>query len=151
MNTRIFDLFCLLITVFLITGFAEAQQPKNVPRIGYISAGTSSSQAPYREALRQGLRDLGYIDGQNIAIEYRYANEKLERQPALIAELVSLKVDVIVTAGAFATRSAKEATNMIPIVMAQAIGLWVRSLSLRFWPLVGCVVIGIRKLCPKSK
>ena len=98
---------------------AQAQQAKKIPRIGYISAGTPSSQSPYTEALRQGLRDLGYIDGQTIAIEYRYGQEKLERLPALIAELLSLKVDVIVTSGATSTRSAKEATNTIPIVMGQ--------------------------------
>jgi len=106
--------------VFTMCGaVAQAQQPKKVPRIGYLIAGTPSAQAPYIEAFRQGLRDLGYIEGQNIAIEYRYAQEKLDRQPALAAELVSLKVDVILTAGASGTRSAKEATNTIPIIMAQ--------------------------------
>ncbi|TMA07033.1 MAG: ABC transporter substrate-binding protein [Deltaproteobacteria bacterium] len=98
---------------------ANAQQPKKVGRIGYLAAGTPSARAPYTEAFRQGLRDLGYIEGQNIAIEYRYAQEKLDRQPALAAELVSLKVDVILTAGASGTRSAREATNTIPIIMAQ--------------------------------
>jgi putative ABC transport system substrate-binding protein len=98
---------------------AHAQQPKKVARIGYLSAGTASAQTPYTEAFRQGLRDLGYIEGQNIAIEYRYAQEKLERQRALAAELVGLKVDVIVTGGASGTRSVKEATSTIPIVMAQ--------------------------------
>jgi putative ABC transport system substrate-binding protein len=112
-------LICLLATVFLPTGFLEAQQPKKVARIGYLSAGTPSAQTPYTEALRQGLRELGYIEGQNIAIEYRYAQEKLERQPALAAELVSLNVNVIVSGGATGTRAAKEATNTIPIVMAQ--------------------------------
>src|SRR5213594_3824029 len=106
--------------VFTMCGaVAQAQQPKKVPRIGYLIAGTPSAQAPYIEAFRQGLRDLGYIEGKNIAIEYRYAQEKLERQPALAAELVSLKVDVIVTGGASGTRSAKEVTKTIPIVMAQ--------------------------------
>jgi putative ABC transport system substrate-binding protein len=105
--------------LFAPSSVADAQQSKKVVRIGYVSAGTPSAQAPYTEALRQGLRDLGYIEGQNIAIEYRYAQEKVERQAAFAAELVSMKVDVVVTGGATATRSAKEATNTIPIVMAQ--------------------------------
>ena len=70
------------------------------------------------EAFRQGLRELGYVEGKNIVIEYRYAEGKLDRLPALAAELVRLKVDVIVTAGPTATRAAKEATVTIPIVMA---------------------------------
>ena len=98
---------------------ADAQQQGKIYRIGYLSAGTPSAQAPYFEAFRQGLRDLGYIVGQNITIEHRNAQERLERLPALAAELVSLKVDVIVSSGATGTSSAKEATNTIPIVMAQ--------------------------------
>ena len=99
---------------------ANAQQPKKVPRIGYLIAGTPSAQAPYIEAFRQGLRDLGYIEGQNIAIEYRYAQEKLDRQPALAAELVSLKVDVILTAGASGTRSTSDRTKRSPQVGASS-------------------------------
>jgi len=118
MNRRI--VICLLTTALLsIAPSLWAQQPKKVARIGYLIAGTFSGQAPYTEAFRQGLRDLGYIEGQNIGIDYRYAEEKIERQSALAAELVSLKVDVILTPGATATRSAKGATNTIPIVMAQ--------------------------------
>jgi putative ABC transport system substrate-binding protein len=106
--------------LFALCGPAEAQQPKKVARIGYLIAGSPSTQAPYTDAFRQGLRDLGHIEGQTIGIEYRFfAQEKLERLPIFAAELVSLKVDVIVTGGATATRSAKEATKTIPIVMAQ--------------------------------
>jgi putative ABC transport system substrate-binding protein len=106
--------------LFALCTIAEAQQPKKVARVGYLIAGTPSTQAPYTNAFRQGLRDLGYIEGQTIAIEYRfYAQEKLEQLRILAAELVSLKVDVIVTGGATATRSVKEATNTVPIVMAQ--------------------------------
>ena len=118
MNRKIVN-FVLATIVLAFTQAAEAQQTKKVARIGLLAAGTPSAQAPYTEAFRLGLRDLGYIEGQKIAIEYRYAQEKLERQPALAAELVSLKVDVILTGGATGTRSAKEATNAIPIVMAQ--------------------------------
>src|SRR5947208_3507525 len=117
MNKKIF--ICPLLTVFLITGsLAEAQQPKKVPRIGYLGATSASSESLRHEAFRQGLREVGYIEGQNITIEYRYAEGKLDRLPALAAELVALKVDVIVTGGPQATRPAKKATATIPIVMA---------------------------------
>jgi putative ABC transport system substrate-binding protein len=106
--------------LFALCHPAWAQQPKKLARVGYLIAGTPSTQAPYIEAFRQGLRDLGYGEGQTIAVEYRfYGQEKLERLSILAAELVSLKVDVIVTGGATATRSVKEATNTTPIVMAQ--------------------------------
>jgi putative ABC transport system substrate-binding protein len=97
---------------------AEAQQPAKIPRIGYLSP-TSPSVSPSRiEAFRQGLRELGYIEGKNILIEYRYAEGKFDRLPALAAELVRLKVDLIVTTGPTVTRAAKEATTTVPIVMA---------------------------------
>ena len=98
---------------------AEAQQTKKSPRVGYLTASTPAAQLPSSKALREGLRELGYIEGQNIAIEFRYAEEKPERLPALAAELVRLKVDVIVTGGPTATRTAKETTNTVPIVMSQ--------------------------------
>jgi ABC-type uncharacterized transport system substrate-binding protein len=105
----------VLLAVALI---AEAQQPKKVPRIGFLFATFASAQESRVEAFKQGLRDLGYIEGRNITIEYRYAEGKLDRLPALAAELVGLKVDVIVTGGPQATRPAKKATATIPIVMA---------------------------------
>ena len=98
---------------------AEAQQAKKVPRIGYLSATTPSVISDRTEAFRQGLRELGYVEGKNIVIEWRYAEGKLDRLPALAAELVALKVDVIVTGGSGATRPAKQATVTIPIVMTQ--------------------------------
>src|SRR5258706_5659451 len=97
----------------------EAQQARKVPRIGYLNPGFPSTDAARTEAFRQGLRELGYVEGKNIGIEYRYAEEKLDRLPALVADLVRLKVDVIVTSGSLVTRAAKEATPTIPIVMAQ--------------------------------
>ena len=113
----------VLVALLLAFSFpAEAQQPKKVPRIGYLSAGDPagdpSSNAARIEPFRQGLRELGYVEGKNIFIEWRYAEGKLDRLPALAAELVLLKVDVIVTSGPTVTRAAKEATNTIPIVMA---------------------------------
>jgi putative ABC transport system substrate-binding protein len=112
-------LICLLATILLTTAsIAEAQQPKKVPRIGYLTGTSLSAAAARTEAFRQGLGDLGYIDGKNIVVEYRYAEGKLDRQSELAAELVRLKVDAIVTAGPTVTRAAKEATGTIPIVMA---------------------------------
>ena len=110
---------CLLLTVLPPTVLpAEAQQPARVPRIGYLSATSPSAISDRTEAFRQRLSELGYVEGKNIVIDYRYAEGKLDRLPALAAELVRLKVDVIVTAGPSPTRPAKEATSIIPIVMA---------------------------------
>ena len=98
---------------------AEAQPAKKVPRIGFLVAASASDTAYVRliEAFRQGLRDLGYVEGRNVVIEYRYAGEKSERLPALAAELVRLKVDVIVSHGNPGPLAAKQATSAIPIVM----------------------------------
>src|SRR5262249_10348319 len=94
------------------------QQPAKIPRIGYLSAFDPAVESTSSEAIRLALRDLGYIEGQNIAIEYRYAEGKLDRLPGLAAEMVRLKVDVIVASGgAWAVRGAKNATKTIPIVM----------------------------------
>jgi len=110
----------LAILVLLVgwVGIAEAQQAKKVSRIGFLSATSPSAIAARVEAFRQGLRELGYVEGKNIVIEWRYAEGKLDRLSELAAELVRLKVEVIVSAGPTSTRSAKEATNTIPIVMA---------------------------------
>jgi putative ABC transport system substrate-binding protein len=116
MKRKVFD--CLLITALLsIVCFAEAQQPAKIPRIAYLTGVSLSAVAARIEAFRQGLRELGYVEGKNIVIEWRSAEEKLDRLSALATELVRLKVDVIVTGGPTATRSAKEATSTIPIVM----------------------------------
>jgi len=106
-----------LILSVLATPFAvAAQQAQYVPRIGYLHAGSSSMFGAREEAFRQGLRELGYVEGQNMVIEWRYAEGPPDRIPALAAELVRLKVDVIVTGGPTTTRAAKEATATIPIV-----------------------------------
>src|SRR5262249_35254506 len=107
----------LVAVVLLAVGVtAEAQQPTKVPRIGYLSVSSPSAMSTRTEAFRQGLRELGYVEGENIVIEWRSAEGKRDRVPSLAAELVRLKVDIIVTAGPPATRSAKEATVTIPIV-----------------------------------
>jgi len=96
---------------------AEAQDAGKVARIGRLEQGSRSTPD---EAFRQGLRELGYVEGQNIVIEYRYADEKAERLPDLAAELVNLKVNVIVSGGTLAPLAAKQATSTIPIVLAAA-------------------------------
>jgi putative ABC transport system substrate-binding protein len=98
---------------------AHAQQPGKIPRIGYVSGfGNPETPGLRAEAFRQGLRDLGHIEGKNILVEYRYYEGKTDRAPSLIAELVQLKVDVLVLgAGLPAVRAAKKATKTIPIVM----------------------------------
>jgi len=98
---------------------AEAQQPTKIPRIGFLAAVSLSANSARFEAFRQGLRELGYMEGKNIIIEWRSSEGKADRLPGLAAELVRLKVDMIVSGGSTATRPAKEATNTIPIVMAQ--------------------------------
>jgi len=98
---------------------AQAQQPTKITRIGYLAAASLSVNAARVEAFRQGLRKLGYVEGKNIFIEWRSAEGKLDRLPALAAELVHLNVDIIVTGGRSVTRAAKEVTSTIPIVMAQ--------------------------------
>jgi len=109
-----------LLATFLLTTapFAEAQQPKKVPRIGYLSTREPASDSARSEAIRLALRERGYIEGQNIATEYRYAEGKRGRLPELAAELVRLKVDIIVAAGGDPpVRAAMSATKTIPIVM----------------------------------
>ena len=97
----------------------DAQQPAKVPRIGFQLDAPASAMTARTEAFRQGLRELGYIEGKNIIIEWRSSEGKIERRSELAAELVRLKVDVIVSAGPTVTRVVKEATSTIPIVMAQ--------------------------------
>jgi len=119
MNTKI--IICLVAVALLsIVSVAEAQQPKKVPRIGYVAqrnAPTAANPDLAADAFQSGLRDLGYLDGKNIRIEYRYAEGSDERIIALVAELVQLKVDVLVTVPLPAIRAAKQATKTIPIVM----------------------------------
>jgi putative tryptophan/tyrosine transport system substrate-binding protein len=119
MNKRKLGSFALCAMLFALCSSAEAQQSTKIPRIGYLTGATPDGQSARIEAFRQGLRELGYIEGKNIVIEYRYAELKPDRLPALAAELVRLKVDVIVTSAAELTRAAKNATNTIPIVFKQ--------------------------------
>src|ERR1051325_7798979 len=109
--------FLPLLIVVALSGPVEAQQPEKVTRIGYLSGPSLADNAPRIEAFRQGLCELSYVEGKNIVIEWRSADGKVDRLPALAADLVRLKVPVIVTSGGAPTRRAKEATSTIPIVM----------------------------------
>jgi len=112
----------LVVVVQLAVGvIAQAQQPKKIPLIGYLSSSDPASESTRAEAIRLALRELGHIEGQNIAFEYRYTEGKSDRHPEFAAELVRLKVDIIVVAGgAIPVRAAKNATKTIPIVMVGA-------------------------------
>jgi putative ABC transport system substrate-binding protein len=117
MKTKI-TVLTLCTLLFALCGPATAQQPKKVSRIGYLSNSVPAREAPRSEAIRLALRELGYIEGQNIATEYRYAGGKPDRRPELAAELARLKVDVIVVAGGYGSiQAARNATKTIPIVM----------------------------------
>ena len=109
--------FLTLLIVFALFTPGEAQQAKKIPRIGFLSAAPRSALSERIEAFRQGLRELGYVEGKTIVIEWRFGEGKLDRLPALATELVRLNIDVIISGGPAPTRAAKEATKTIPIVM----------------------------------
>jgi putative ABC transport system substrate-binding protein len=120
---KIITVLTLSAVLFALCSPVEAQQPKSIPRIGFLSRDLhpSDSRAPLPrnlEGFRQGLRELGYIEGENLIIEYRYAEGRFERLPALAEELVRLKVEIIVAESYSAARYAKKATTTIPIIMA---------------------------------
>ena len=108
-----------LVLILTLVTRNEAQRAKKVWRIGFLAATSPSVEAARIEAFRQGLRELGYVEGKNIVIEWRWAEGKFDRLPDLAAELVRLNVDVIVTGGSTSSGAAKEVTTTIPIVMAQ--------------------------------
>jgi putative ABC transport system substrate-binding protein len=120
-NPKWVGFFAFAFTFAFGGAVATAQQPTKVPRIAYLAAAYVSANAARTEAFRRGLRELGYEEAKNIVIEWRFAEGKLDRLPEFAAELVRLKVNVIVTGGEGATRAAKGATSTIPIVMAQSI------------------------------
>jgi putative ABC transport system substrate-binding protein len=120
MNSVFGKTFVWLLTTFLLTTAfsAQAQQPKKVSRLGYLVGGDRTTESTRSNGIRLALRELGYMEGQNITTEYRYAEGKLDRQPELAAELVRLNVDIIVAAGGGIIQAAKNATKTIPIIMA---------------------------------
>jgi putative tryptophan/tyrosine transport system substrate-binding protein len=116
-NRKLVGIVALAVILAICEARAEAQQPPKVPRVGFLAAVSPSAVSDRIEAFRHGLRELGYVEGKNIVIESRYAEGKLERLPALAAELVHLKLDVILSGGPAATGPAKKETATIPIVM----------------------------------
>ena len=111
-----------LLTAFLVLSPSARAQPTKIPRIGYISGtGDASNQGPYVEALRQGLHDLGYVEGKSFTIDYRGGAGNAERVPKLVTELIEQKVDIIVAPIPNAIRAAKQATKIIPVVMVASI------------------------------
>jgi putative ABC transport system substrate-binding protein len=116
---RRLSIFIFVTVILASVLFTYAQQPGKIPRIGYLTGVSPSTNSARHETFRQGLRELGYVEGKNIVIEWRSAEGKFDRLPALAAELVRLKVDIIVTGGGATTRAVKEATTTIPIVMTQ--------------------------------
>jgi len=115
-------LLVIFIVVFLSAAqLTRAQQPAKIPRIGYLTpASPCSTSPPSFEAFTQGLRDLGYVEGKTITIECRAAEGKFDRVPDLVADLVRLKVDIIVVFGSASARAAKKVTTTVPIVMANS-------------------------------
>jgi ABC-type uncharacterized transport system substrate-binding protein len=119
MNKKLF----WIVMLFLLSAgtFSEAQQPKKVSRIGYLSGASSENDKPLIAAFRQGLRELGYIEGKDLVIEERYVVGQSDELHGVVAELVNLKIDVLVVYGMVAVKAAKRVTNTIPIVMANAV------------------------------
>ena len=119
MTRRFFAIASLGAMLFALCGSTQAQQPGKVPQVGILFAATPAAITSRLRAFKQGLQENGYVENKNIVIHSRYGEGKLERMPQLAAELVTQKVDVIVTGGPTDTRAAKQATTTIPIVMAQ--------------------------------
>jgi len=117
MNHKII-LFLLFASALIRSNLVEAQQPKKVTRICYLGAADASTSAILAKPFRERLREIGYVEGQNLTIEFRHSEGKDEHLPELAAELVRLNCDVIVTVGGGAAQAAKNATKTIPIVMA---------------------------------
>ena len=119
-NGKNLKLYALCMMLFALCSSAEAQQPKKVPRIGYLTVASLASETSIGEAFQRGLRELAYVEGQNIAIERRSADGVYNRLPELAAELIRIKVDLILSGGTSATRVAQKATSTIPIVMGDS-------------------------------
>src|SRR5262245_47374888 len=120
MNKRKLGSFALC-TVLLALGLsAEAQQPKKIPKIAYLAPGTPAAAADLVEAFRQGLRELGYVEGKTFVLELRHGEARADRLPEIARELAGLKVDVIVTATDVAIAAVKRETQTIPIVMGNS-------------------------------
>jgi putative ABC transport system substrate-binding protein len=142
------QLSILVVAAAVVVGaFATAQQAKKVHRIGYLSSQEPARESARDEAIRLALRERGHIEGQNIAMEYRYSEGKRDRYPELAAELVRLKVDIIlVTGGAPTIRAAKNATTTIPIVMVGGGSILSKQGSLKVLPVLAATLPALQTL-----
>jgi putative tryptophan/tyrosine transport system substrate-binding protein len=119
MKKRVVVFSCLLLTVFLLTSpTAHPQQQRKIPKIGLLTSGSASSSGARLDVLQRGLRELGYVEGKNVAFEYRYGEDKFDRLPGLLDELIALKVDVLVITSTPAALAAKSATKTVPIIFS---------------------------------
>ena len=146
MNHKV-NLFLLAASVLICFHTSEAQQPKKVPRIGYLSNTDRAGESTRAEAIRLALRERGYIEGQNIAIEYRYTEGKDDRYPELAAELVRLKVDMIVVAGGVASiQAAKMRPKPFPSSWAALGSIRSRQAWLKALPVPGATSPALQTL-----
>src|SRR5262245_6329311 len=148
-NRKWLGIVAIGVAFTLCGALAEAQQPKKIQRIGFLGGASASSYAVRIDAFRQGLNELGYIEGKNIVIEYRYAEGKLDRLPALAKELVGLKSDVIVAAPTPSVLAAKKASATIPIVFVSVGGDPVGSGLIASLARPGENITGLTVLVPK--
>src|SRR6202795_63655 len=140
-------LLVIAAVIFVWAPMVRAQQPAKVWKIGVLVSSTAALIASRDEPLRQGLRDLGYVEGKNIVMEYRYADGKLDRLPALAAELVNMKVDLIVVGGGRVAVAAREATSTIPIVVS-GVGNLAEAGLVRTFSNPGGNVTGVSRVSP---
>ena len=137
-----------VVVLLAVAVVAEAQQPKKIPRVGFLAqrvSPTPTTPHVFADAFRQGLRDLGYIEGKNILVDYRYGEGKLDSIPSQVAELLQLKVDVLVLRSLSSIRAAKQATQTIPIVMVTSLGsrrYWAKAQlsTVSFWTSSFCIL-----------
>lgn len=147
-NLKWWGFLAISLGLVFAAGSVRAQQPIKIPRIAFLGTASSAVVADRVDALRKGLRELGYVEGKNILIEYRFAEGKSNEITSIAAELARSKVDAIVTAGPAATRSAKEATVTIPIVMGNE-GDPVRSGFVASLSRLGGNITGLSNLAPE--
>ena len=148
MRLRLAALITLALGIFLVPLSADAQRARSMHRIGYLSVTSAANGLPNLEALRAGLREFGYMEGQNITIEARWADGRIERLPQLAAELVRLRVDVLCTAGGQASGASQQATSTIPIVFAN-VAFPIQSGLVASYPRPGGNITGVAFIGPE--
>jgi putative ABC transport system substrate-binding protein len=120
-NRQLVGIVAIGVTFAMCAAVADAQEPAKIPRIGYVTGLDRNNPGPNVEAFQRGLQDIGYVEGKNILVEYRYAEGKMDRSPTLVGELVQLNVDLLVTSWLPAIHAAKKATTTIPILIVTTV------------------------------